>query len=178
MVKKYVQEKLLYPIRMVHDFVITPLGSSEVNLLRRQFDSVQRTVARQGLALLLRITIAAFFAFGILLPAGRRKQGGQGYQIVIVEVFITQTKPQCPLTNQGFYGMLNELLITIIRKTTGETGTQVKTKINLTKKQYAPIGTDMTAIDRFCSTVSPILPQTLLFQDRRRVVCRLDVSSR
>ena len=83
-----------------------------------QFESVQRTLASQGLALVL--LAATVLSRRIALADHRGQQGVQPKLVVIIQILIAQSQRVNTLGNELFDGVLNQVGITVVGKAFGE----------------------------------------------------------
>lgn len=113
--QKSIHEELMDRLQMGSNLLVPML---RVRTDRRQFQSVERALARQGFPTVARVL--SIVAFRICLPDQRGQQRIVPQPVVIVEVFITQAQSEEPLLQQVDQRMLDALRIAMIGETGGE----------------------------------------------------------
>ena len=137
---KLTDEEIFDPLQIG----LNPLVAIILSQARSQFHTIEGAFARQALASIF--FPSALLSKDILLPAGRRQKRIDPQPIVIVEVFVTANQPVDALPDQSQYFMLDQILVSSVLETGGETFGDPKAAIQLTDEHTTRITGDSVPV--------------------------------
>ena len=161
-VQERFDEELFDPLT-VNGNLLGPIGVPEPFT---GLQPIERALAGTGLALVPRVHAA--FTAGIFLTAQRGKQWIEAQHVMVDDIFISQAQAHDLLADQILHAMLDETLVAVIHKASGELTHQIRRKGEFAKEQPAGIRADHAPIksrDNFSGS------QVLKTKQVRRTVC-------
>ena len=101
------------------------------------FQSVERALSRQGLAAIS--LVPAVLTFQILLATKERQQGIGAKEIMIAEIFVSETQSIGPLREQFIDAVLDKLGVTQIREALREVSNEPLAFLDFTQEKTAGV---------------------------------------
>ena len=124
------------------DLLVAALG---VGPHRRQFQAIERALARQRLASIL--AAATVLAGRIGLAHQHRQERIVAQGVVVVEVFVAQGQGEDPLGDQFVDGVLDQLGIAVVGEAGGESPENAGLGLHLPQQQAAGVRSDGPAVE-------------------------------
>jgi hypothetical protein len=150
---QHFQKKLLHLFHVNHYLLVTRLG---VGSRRRQFQPIQRALARQRLTTIL--LPQPVLSSRIFFPHQHRQQRVLAQPVMIVEILVSQRQPIHPLPHQLFDRVLDYLCFPVIHKTLRKLPNDVSLRFQFPQQQRSPIGCDRAPVEsrHHCSIRQPL----------------------